>query len=219
MRELVHERPLELVDGRGRLYRRALVYAERRPAGWWVPWIEFVAATGDRVLHHDRETTQSTREAVACWAERLPPTYFAGALEGACRLAVDSTALVPASPMSGRGMVSFRVRSADPRIPLRLIAADGRLVPGLRRQVADGGIVYVRAVEPALTWMPRIYEFLAHFRSESGAAMVANHLEADLQGTVATLEIRRAEVPVESSAIREALLAARARWPDLTGGR
>lgn len=117
---------------------------------------------------------------------------------------------------SSRGMVSFRVRSADPGVPVRLIAS-ATLVPGLRRQVADGGaeggIIYLRALEPALTCMPRIYEFLAQFRSEKGASVVADHLEADLQGTVATLEIRRAEVPLESSAILEALLMARASSP------
>jgi len=69
-------------------------------------------------------------------------------------------------------------------------------------------LIYVRAVEPALTEMPRIYEFLAHFHSSRAAAVLAHCLEAGLEGTTATLEIRRVEVALESEAIRRALLEA-----------
>jgi hypothetical protein len=66
----------------------------------------------------------------------------------------------------------------------------------------------VRSVEPALTEMPRIYEFLAHFQSARAASILAQRLEADLEGTTATLEIRRVEIALESEAIRRALMEA-----------
>jgi hypothetical protein len=105
-------------------------------------------------------------------------------------------------------VVAFRVRSADPEVPFRLMG-NRTLFPGLRRRVDNGGvIVYVRVLEPVLKNMPRIYEFVAKFGSESGAGNLANWLWSHLQGTDAILEIRRVEVPIQSSAIREALLAA-----------
>jgi hypothetical protein len=216
MTQLVHERLLELEDGQGTPYRRALVYAERQPAGTWVGWVEFVSASGDKVLQTDRETTQSTLNGVAYWATGLQPTYFEGALDRASRRTADPRpGAVPASPLAGGGLVCFRVRSADPRVTLRLLAAR-TVVPGFRRQVHPGAsIVYVRALEPALREMPRSYEFLAHFQSESAAALLANRMEVDLHGMGATLEIRRSEVPIQSVAILEALLAAAENGPDL----
>jgi len=83
------------------------------------------------------------------------------------------------------------------------------LVPGLRRAVHHAGsFIYVRAVEPALTEMPRIYEFLAHFQSPRAAAVLAQRLAADLEGTTATLEVRRVEVALESEPICRALMEA-----------
>jgi len=72
---------------------------------------------------------------------------------------------------------------------------------------------------PALTAMPRIYEFLAQFRGDMAAEALATEIEADLRGAKATLEVRRAEVPLEAGAIRDALLAAAANRPDFTGLR
>jgi hypothetical protein len=120
---------------------------------------------------------------------------------------------VPASPTAGGGTVAFRVRSLDPEVPFRLMATR-TVVPGVRRHVYNGGIiVYLRAVDPALRNMPRIYEFLAQFASENAAAILANRLSSDLQGTDAILEIGRADVRVQSAAIRDALLMARAGSP------
>jgi len=122
-----------------------------------------------------------------------------------------ASARPPAAPVARPdkgGMVSFRVRSSDPRVAFRVMATH-TLVPGLRRAVHHAGnVIYVRTVEPALTEMPRIYEFLAHFQSSRAAAILAQRLEADLEGTAATLEIRRVEVPLESEAIRQALMEA-----------
>jgi len=80
-----------------------------------------------------------------------------------------------------------------------------------------GSLIYVRSVEPALTEMPRIYEFLAHFQSASGAAVLAQRLELDLAGMAAILEVRRAEVPAEGEAIQKALVEAAAGGPEAIG--
>jgi len=212
MKELVHERLLELQDGQGTPFRRVLVYAERQPAGLWVAWVEFVSASGDRVVQTGRETTQSTLRGVTYWATGLQPTYFEGALDRALRHTAQARAAArPAAPVARPdrgGMVSFRIRSSDPRMAFRVMATH-TLVPGLRRAVHHAGsFIYVRTVEPALTEMPRIYEFLAHFQSSRAAAILAQRLEADLEGTAATLEIRRVEVALESEAIRQALMEA-----------
>ena len=210
MKELVHERLLELQDGDGTPFRRVLVYAERQPAGLWVAWVEFVSASGDKVVQTDRETTQSTLHGVAYWATGLQPTYFEGALDRALRRTGPARAsATPATPAPDRGgMVSFRIRSSDPRVAFRVMGTH-TLVPGLRRAVHHAGsFIYVRAVEPALTEMPRIYEFLAHFQSSRAAAVLAQRLEADLEGTTATLEVRRVEVALESEAICRALMEA-----------
>ena len=214
MTELVHERVLELKDGQGTPYRRVLVYAERQPAGTWVAWVEFVSTSGDKVLQTDRETTQSSLTGVAYWATGLHRAYFEGAIDRAYRRMVDLRAgSATMSPASASGMVSFRVRSSDPHLPLRLMSTH-TLVPGGRRQIREGGIVYVRAVEPALMDMPRIYEFLAHFRTETAAAVLASCLEAELLDTGAILEIRGSEVAIDGAAIRDALLAGTGIRPD-----
>jgi hypothetical protein len=214
MTELIHERLLDLRDGQGTEYRRIMVYAERQPAGTWVAWVEFVSANGDRVLQTDGETTQSTLKGVAYWATGLKRSYFEGALDRAYRrLAEARPRPAGTAPPSTAGMVSLRVRSSDSHIPLRLMSTHA-LVPGGRRQVREGGIVYVRALEPALMDMPRIYEFLAHFRTETAAAVIASCLEAELLDTGAMLEIRGVEVPIDGAAIRDALLAGTSIGPE-----
>ena len=218
MPELVHERLLELRDARGTPFRRVLVYAERQPEGTWAAWLEFVSARGDKVVQTDRETTQSTLRDVAYWASGLQTTYFEGALDRALRRSPEARAFTPPTPASGRGgMVAFRVRSADPLVAFRLMGTQ-TLVPGMRRAVHRGGsLIYVRAVEPALTEMPRSYEFLAHFQSASGAAVIAHCLELDLAGMAATLEVRKLEVPAEGDAILKALVEAAAGGPEAIG--
>jgi hypothetical protein len=214
MTELVHERLLDLRDGQGTEYRRIMVYAERQPAGTWVAWVEFVSANGDRVLQTDGETTQSTLKGVTYWATGLQRAYFEGALDRAYRrLAEARPRAAGTAPPSATGMVALRVRSYDSHVPLRLMSTHA-LVPGGRRQVREGGIVYVRALEPALMEMPRIYEFLAHFRTETAAAVIASCLEAELLDTGAILEIRGVEVPIDGTAIRDALLAGTSIRPE-----
>jgi len=218
MPELVHERLLEISDAQGRSFRRVLIYAERQAEGTWAAWVEFVSASGDRVVQTDRETTQSTLRDVVYWAMGLQTTYFEGALDRALARTPEGRSSAAPTPVSGRGgMVSFRVRSADPLVAFRLMGTQ-TLVPGMRRAVHRGGsLIYVRAVEPALTEMPRIYEFLAHFQSASGAAVLAQRLELDLAGMAAILEVRRTEVPAEGEAIQKALVEAAAGGPEAIG--
>src|SRR5207245_6354552 len=71
MRELIHQRVVELIDRQGTVYDRARVYAERQSRGTWAAWVEFVSAKRDKVLQTDREATQSTLEGVAYWATGL----------------------------------------------------------------------------------------------------------------------------------------------------
>ncbi len=214
MRELIHQRVVELIDRRGTVYDRVRVYAEPRSTGTWAAWIEFMSTRRDKVLQTDLETTQSTLEGVAYWATGLEPIYFEGAFDRAFERTVNPRAeAVPASPTTGGGIVAFRVRSLDPEVPFRVMATR-TVVPGVRRQVHNCGvIVYLRAVDPALRGMPRIHEFQAQFASENAAGILANRLWSDLRNTDATLEIGRAEVHMQTAAIRDALLIARAGAP------
>jgi hypothetical protein len=222
MTELVHERWLELRDRQGKTYRRVLVYAEQQPAGTWAAWVEFVSASGEAVVRTERETTQSSLQGVAYWATGLQRTYFEGALDRAFRRRVQGR--TESEDLDGGGMVSFRIRSVDPRMTAHVMGARATVIPGHRRIVqddgaAEGAIIYVRTVEPALTEMPRIYEFLAHFPSRAAAMTLAQRLEEDLRGTEATLEIRRTEVALDSEAIVTALLNAAGSGPDVAGRR
>jgi hypothetical protein len=58
----------------------AEVWGEQRPDGLWEGRIEFVPVVGGAVLSTDRETSQSTREALTYWASGLEPVYLEGAL-------------------------------------------------------------------------------------------------------------------------------------------
>ena len=209
--ELVLQKDMDLRDRQGRAFSQALVYAQRQPSGRWGAWVEFVSASGELVLRTEIETAQSSLSQVVYWTTGLTRTYFEGALDRACRRPPSDVGLKPAT---GGGMVSMRVRTADPRVSVRLMAAT-MLLPGQRRvipdeEAGDGVLIYVRTVEPALTEMPRIYEFLAHFPCETAAAPLAEQIEADLRETGATLEIRRADVPIDAAAILTALLTAAA---------
>jgi hypothetical protein len=112
----------------------------------------------------------------------------------------------PSTPAGGE--VVFRVRTFDFEVPLRLMATR-LLLPGLRRAVdEDAVIVYLQTLEPVLTHMPRVYDFLAQFSPGGGAAALARQLSGDLGGTDAVLEVQRVEVPIRATAIAEALLSA-----------
>ncbi len=57
------------------------VYGQQRDDGTWEAWIEFMPLPeAVPTLRTDRETTQSTRAALAYWASGLEPVYYEGAL-------------------------------------------------------------------------------------------------------------------------------------------
>jgi hypothetical protein len=121
------------------------------------------------------------------------------------RRMVQEHAAAPSTPHGAD--VVFRVRTFDLEVPLRLMATR-LLMPGLRRTVdEDAVIVYLQTLEPALSHMPRIYDFMAQF-SADGAAFLAGVVASDLQGTDAVLEVQRVEVPIRAAVIAEALLSA-----------
>ena len=82
MGTLVHERLVSLEGDDGQTYAMVRVHAAPRRDGTWEGWIEFSTPSGLRVLT-DRETTQSSRDAVAYWASGLEPIYLEGALQRA----------------------------------------------------------------------------------------------------------------------------------------
>jgi hypothetical protein len=84
MSEKVHERALPLRAESGRRFDLVRVYADEQRDGTWQGWIEFDSAEG-RSVATERETTQSTRAAVAYWAEGLEPVFLEGALNRALR--------------------------------------------------------------------------------------------------------------------------------------
>lgn len=85
MRELVHEKMIDLSGPDGTLYDRVHVYAEPNGRTTWAGSVEFVSAGGGPALSTGRETTQSNVEGVAYWATGLEPVYFEGALSRALR--------------------------------------------------------------------------------------------------------------------------------------
>lgn len=84
MESIVHERVVSLVGDDGQTYAVMRVHAEPLDETTWEGWIEFLTEMGQRVVT-ERETTQSSREAVAYWATGLEPVYIEGALERAVR--------------------------------------------------------------------------------------------------------------------------------------
>jgi hypothetical protein len=102
------------------------------------------------------------------------------------------------------------VKTVDPLVPFRLMAAR-TLVPGQRRQIFEGGVlIFKRTVRAPSTDRPGAYDFVAQFGSENAAGIMANKLWNDLHGLGATLEIEGVEViPLTNASIKDALVGAR----------
>ena len=115
MTELVHERALELQDRHGIRIAGCWSTPNTQPAGTWVVWVEFVSASGETVVRTDREPTQSTLEGVIYWAQACTRGYFERALDRASRRSGTGPRSGARTRSAGGGMVSFRIRSADPR--------------------------------------------------------------------------------------------------------
>jgi D-alanyl-D-alanine carboxypeptidase len=75
--ELIHAFATQVADPSGRVYA---VQARGGPRadGLWEGWLTFTAADG-AMLRTGRETTQSSRDALAYWAAGLEPVYLDGA--------------------------------------------------------------------------------------------------------------------------------------------
>src|SRR5687767_6534474 len=123
MRQVVHERSLELTDGKGTVYAHLLVWAEPQPGGTWQGSIEFFTSDKKGRLSTDRETTQSTLEGVAYWATGLQPTYLEGALARAeHRSAGGEPEAEPPRPEARGTAVRFRLITPDPDVPFHVMA-------------------------------------------------------------------------------------------------
>jgi hypothetical protein len=85
MRELVHERTIDLRGPDGTIYERAHVYAEPNGRTTWAGFVEFLPAGGGSTVRTGHETTQSNVQGVAYWATGLELVYFEGALHRALR--------------------------------------------------------------------------------------------------------------------------------------
>jgi hypothetical protein len=205
MTELVHERDLTITDVNGVLYDRVRVYAELQDTGRWGGLIEFMAADGTCSVRTGRETTQTTAGDVARWALGLEPVYFEGAIDRAVpRVAAPPVAPILTAPHWRAAFVE--AVSADPGLPL-LVMDTRTLAPGWRRVVHEGGaLVYEGTLQAPTTDEPGRFAFVAQFRTENGAALVANVLWSALHTRAESLTIDDTAVAIDNAAIKDALL-------------
>jgi hypothetical protein len=75
-----------LIDVNGRLYRPR-AYGDPQVNGSWDGWLVFFPLGGGSAVASDRETTQTTFDALRSWALGITPAYLEGALARALRLA------------------------------------------------------------------------------------------------------------------------------------
>jgi hypothetical protein len=75
-----------LISSGTRVYRPR-AYAHPRTDGMYDGWLVFFPLDGEFAIASDRETTQSSFDALITWAAGLTDVYLAGALERAERLA------------------------------------------------------------------------------------------------------------------------------------
>ena len=85
-------RPYPLMTAGGRVYRPR-AYANPQPSGVCEGWLVFFPIDGGRALASDRETTQSSFDALVNWAAKITVVYLAGALERALRIEQQPPAL------------------------------------------------------------------------------------------------------------------------------
>jgi len=79
MADLIHEHRARIHTPEGITYAPRTL-AERQSDGTWEAWIEFDPIDHDGpVLRTERETSQSSREALETWASGLEGAYFEGA--------------------------------------------------------------------------------------------------------------------------------------------
>lgn len=72
---------------------RPRVYGEPQSDGTWAGWIVFFPLDGSPAVATERETTQSTLDALRVWAAGVTLVYLEGALVRALQLATESLVL------------------------------------------------------------------------------------------------------------------------------
>jgi hypothetical protein len=75
-----------LIEANDRLYRPR-AYGDPQVNGSWDGWLVFFPLGGGSAVASDRETSQTTFDALRSWALGITPAYLAGALARALRLA------------------------------------------------------------------------------------------------------------------------------------
>ena len=74
----IREHPAKVIDGDTTYIVR--ICGQERADGTWEAWLEFHPADGrGPVLRTERETSQSSRDAIDVWASGLESVYFEGA--------------------------------------------------------------------------------------------------------------------------------------------
>lgn len=66
---------------------RPRAYADPQPDGTWNGWLVFFPLDGSEAIASDRETTQSSFDALVTWAARITTVYLEGALQRALDIA------------------------------------------------------------------------------------------------------------------------------------
>jgi hypothetical protein len=88
MSELIADLPYRITDTDGEEFYVS-VAGELRSDGRWDGWLEYVPLDESEPLLTPTETTQSTRAALAHWADVLSDTYVQGAFDRAARATPD----------------------------------------------------------------------------------------------------------------------------------
>lgn len=85
----VHQHSDYISSVEGRRYV-AQIYAGERPDHSWEAWCVFFPQKGDDFITTDRETTQTSFDAVRYWASGLTHHYYEGALERALERGLEA---------------------------------------------------------------------------------------------------------------------------------
>jgi hypothetical protein len=86
----IHNYPIMATTGPS---YRPRAYGSQQLDGAWGGWLVFFPPDGGSAIASDRETTQSTFEALTVWAAGLTPVYLEGALARALTLAQPPSVL------------------------------------------------------------------------------------------------------------------------------
>jgi hypothetical protein len=196
---LQFENPVEDSDG---LSWWAVVLGAERANDTWIGWIRFRSALGDHVVETDRETSQTTREALVYWSTGLTYAYLVGALERAQRRAhAPSTGDGPtnATPEAGPRL---EIMGAPEQLLNALIGPSGPR-PGSVNYIGESG---------ALVFEGRSGEspgdahyFAVRFGSRNSGAILANWLWSTLKGTGATIRVDGQPVEMTQPSLSRAI--------------